>query len=249
MPWWLFLITGIAWLLIAMVVLRFNISSITTVGILLGALFLAAAINEFFVSAVVDTWRWAHILLGILFVFGALWGFFQPKEAFWALASVLGLLLVLQGSMTLIVSIMAKGPLWGLGLAVGILEILLGFWASQQYYPARATLILVWVGFMALFRGIGEIVLRFRGPQGRGVDMANGDDAQDVEQLRAERDRLQSEVERMQGVKRHRLRGVAAVARRRRGRRELLAGAAGRVGAAHDRRRRYLPVGGRPARR
>jgi hypothetical protein len=41
--------------------------------------------------------------------------------------------------------------------------------------------------------------------------MANGDDAQDVEQLRAERDRLQSEVERMQGVKRHRLRAVAAV--------------------------------------
>ncbi len=41
--------------------------------------------------------------------------------------------------------------------------------------------------------------------------MATGDDAQDVEQLRAERDRLQSEVERMQGVKRHRLRGVAAV--------------------------------------
>ena len=54
MPWWLFLITGIAWLLIAMVILRFNISSITTVGILLGALFLAAAINEFFVSSVVE---------------------------------------------------------------------------------------------------------------------------------------------------------------------------------------------------
>ncbi len=161
MPWWLFLITGIAWLLIAMVVLRFNISSITTVGILLGALFLAAAVNEFFVSSVVDTWRWAHIILGVLFVFGSLWAFFQPKEAFWALASVLGFLLVLQGSVTLIHAVMVKGPLWGLGLSVGILEILLGFWASQQYYPARATLILIWVGFMALFRGIGEIVFAF----------------------------------------------------------------------------------------
>jgi len=161
MPWWLFLITGIAWLLIAMVVLRFNISSITTVGILLGALFLAAAINEFFISSVVDSWRWAHIILGVLFVFGSLWGFFQPKEAFWALASVLGLLLVLQGSMTLISSVMAKGPMWGLGMTVGILEILLGFWASQQYYPARATLILIWVGLMAVFRGVGEIVLAF----------------------------------------------------------------------------------------
>ncbi len=41
--------------------------------------------------------------------------------------------------------------------------------------------------------------------------MATGDDAQNAEELRAERDRLQSEVERLQGVKRHRLRGVAAV--------------------------------------
>jgi uncharacterized membrane protein HdeD (DUF308 family) len=161
MPWWLFLITGIAWLLIAMVVLRFNISSIATVGVLLGALFLAAAINEFFMSSVVDTWRWAHIILGVLFVFGSLWGFFRPIDAFWALASVLGFLLVLQGSMTLIASVMAKGPLWGLGMTVGILEILLGFWASQQYFPARATLILIWVGFMALFRGVGQIAFAF----------------------------------------------------------------------------------------
>ena len=40
--------------------------------------------------------------------------------------------------------------------------------------------------------------------------MADGGD-NEVEQLRAERDHLQEEVERMQGVKRHRLRGIAAV--------------------------------------
>jgi uncharacterized membrane protein HdeD (DUF308 family) len=161
MPWWVFLITGIAWLIIAMIVLRFNTDSITTVGILLGALFLAAAVNEFLISSVVESWRWAHIALGVFFVLGALWGFTQPKEAAWALASVLGFLLVLQGTMTLITSVTIKAPLWGLGLATGILEILLGFWASQQYYPARMALILIWIGFMALFRGISEIVLAF----------------------------------------------------------------------------------------
>ena len=42
--------------------------------------------------------------------------------------------------------------------------------------------------------------------------MANGgEDANEVEQLRAERDQLQGEVERMQGVKRRKLRVVAAV--------------------------------------
>jgi uncharacterized membrane protein HdeD (DUF308 family) len=52
-------------------------------------------------------------------------------------------------------------PIWGLGLVTGILEILLGFWASQQLFPARAALVLLWVGFFAIFRGIQAIVLGF----------------------------------------------------------------------------------------
>jgi hypothetical protein len=32
---------------------------------------------------------------------------------------------------------------------------------SQQYYGVRIALILIWVGFMAIFRGIGEIVMAF----------------------------------------------------------------------------------------
>ena len=51
--------------------------------------------------------------------------------------------------------------LWWLGLIVGILELLLGFWASQQFFAARAILIPTWVGFSALFRGISEIVVPF----------------------------------------------------------------------------------------
>jgi uncharacterized membrane protein HdeD (DUF308 family) len=43
--WWLFLITGIAWLLIGVLVLRFNITSVATVGVLIGVLFLGAAVN------------------------------------------------------------------------------------------------------------------------------------------------------------------------------------------------------------
>jgi uncharacterized membrane protein HdeD (DUF308 family) len=45
---------------------------------------------------------------------------------------------------------------------VGILEILLGFWASQQYLSVKRALLLVWVGFFALFRGISEIVIAFQ---------------------------------------------------------------------------------------
>jgi hypothetical protein len=37
----------------------------------------------------------------------------------------------------------------------------LGFWASQQFFAPRALLIITWVGFSALLRGVGEIVLAF----------------------------------------------------------------------------------------
>ena len=43
--WWVFLISGIAWLLIAVILLRFNIASVATIGLMLGAVFLFAAVH------------------------------------------------------------------------------------------------------------------------------------------------------------------------------------------------------------
>jgi uncharacterized membrane protein HdeD (DUF308 family) len=162
--WWLFLITGFAWLLIAVIVLRFTITSIATVGVLLGIMFLGAAVNEFLASSTVSGgWKFVHIALGVLFALGALWGFITPVNTFFALASVLGLLLVFMGTMYIVEALLSReqNPLWWLGLVAGILMVLLAFWVSQQFYPARAELILLWVGFMAIFRGIGELVMAF----------------------------------------------------------------------------------------
>ncbi len=162
--WWVFLVGGLVWFVIALVVLRFDERSITTVGVILGVVFAIASLEEFVTMAMQRSWRWVHLLLGIALLLGALWCFVQPEEAFWALASVLGFLLIFKGTADIVISTMTRdyNALWGLGLAVGILEVLLGFWASQQYYPARAALILIWVGFFALFRGVGEIILAFR---------------------------------------------------------------------------------------
>jgi len=167
--WWLFLLTGVAWFVVALIVLRMNLSSITTVGILLGVVFLASGFEEFFVASVRSSWRWARVLMGIFFFAGAIWCFARPIDAFWSLASVLGFLLVFKGSLDIIeaASTQALNPIWWLGLVVGILEVGLGFWASQQYYPARALLLLLWVGFYAMFRGLSEIVLAFQLRAGR----------------------------------------------------------------------------------
>jgi uncharacterized membrane protein HdeD (DUF308 family) len=163
-PWWLFLIVGVAWLFLSIIVLRFDITSVTAVAYLLGALFVAIAANEFMTMAMVVGWGWLHAILGVFFALGAIFAFIHPYNTFYALASVLGFLLVMMGAFYIFANIATKedNPVWGLGLAAGILEVLLGFWVAQRYFPARAELILIWVGFMAMFRGIGEIVMAFQ---------------------------------------------------------------------------------------
>lgn len=162
--WWIFLLSGFAWLVIAVVVLRFSIASVATIGLLLGAVFLFSAVSEFGV-AVLRGGGWAvlRVILGVLFIGGAIWSFVRPYEAFWALAAAFGLLLILTGGFDIAHSAMTQpiNPVWWLGLVVGILEIGLGFWASQQYIGARAALLVLWVGLYSLFHGIGDIVLAF----------------------------------------------------------------------------------------
>ena len=162
-PWWLFLLTGIAWLILAWVALRFTPASVATVGVLLGALFLYGMLDEFLIAFVLPSWRWLHVLMGVIFAFGAGWSFAQPYNAFWTLASILGLLLIFRGTLDIITSIDARviNSAWWLGMVAGIVEILLGFWASGQYLSVRGVLLLVWVGLFALFRGISEIVIAF----------------------------------------------------------------------------------------
>jgi uncharacterized membrane protein HdeD (DUF308 family) len=162
--WWMFLVTGVLWLIISLIVLRFDITSIATVGALLGVILLIAGANEFMVMSVRAVgWKWLHAILGVLFVIGGIWAFIHPIGAFWELASILGFLLLLKGSMDIVGSVVSRdvNELWWLGLGVGILEVLLAFWVSQQFYAPRAAIIIVWVGFACLFRGISEIVLAF----------------------------------------------------------------------------------------
>lgn len=162
-PWWVLLLTGIAWLIFSVIVLRFTTTSVATIGVLMGVVFLAATVNEFLIASVRPRWRWAHVLLGILFLGGAIWAFVHPYNAFWSLASVIGLLLILEGTFGLIASIDSRliNSAWWLGMLAGIGEIFVGFWASQQALPARGALLIIWVGLLAMFRGFTEIVLAF----------------------------------------------------------------------------------------
>ena len=77
--WWLFLVSGVLWLLIAWVVLRLNSTSIATVGVLLGAVLLIAGINEAGMASLAPGgWKVWHYVMAVIFLLGGLWGFIRP---------------------------------------------------------------------------------------------------------------------------------------------------------------------------
>jgi uncharacterized membrane protein HdeD (DUF308 family) len=162
--WWLFLVSGLIWFVVSLVVLRMNLTSVAAVGVLLGVVFLVSGAEEILVASVRPSWAWARILLAVFFFAGAIWCFVAPFDAFWSLAAALGFLLVFKGTLDIVESITTRAinDVWWLGLVTGVLEIGLGFWASQQYFPSQAALLLLLVGFYALFRGLSEIVLAFQ---------------------------------------------------------------------------------------
>ena len=85
-------------------------------------------------------WKILHGILGVaLHARRRSGAFVQPKQAFWALASVLGFLLLLMGLFEIIAAVATKdvNPLWWLGLIAGILFLVLAFWASQQLVHAK----------------------------------------------------------------------------------------------------------------
>ena len=160
-PWWAHLLVGIAWVIISVIILRFNTTSVATIGLLLGALFLLSAVEEFVIAAVRPVWGWAHALLGLLFIGAAIWSFVTPYGAFWALASVLGILLVVVGTIHVFMAIDRRisTDAWWFGVIGGLLEVFIGFWISAQSARAQAAFLIIWAGLLALFRGIFELVL------------------------------------------------------------------------------------------
>ena len=162
--WWLFLVTGTLWLLFSIIVFRFDYTTVSAISILFGILMLAAAVMEF--ASVFLTHGWRRLLRGVLgaaFAVLAIVSFVHPGDTFKALAAVMSFYFILKGTFDLILAIATRpeNDLWWMGLTLGIVEILLGFWAAGDF-GHKVILLVIWVGAVALTRGISEIVFAFQ---------------------------------------------------------------------------------------
>ena len=157
------LIAGIAWLGIAYVVLQFDRASITTVGVLVGIMFLFSGVEQLALAGMVERGKWVYAIFGVLFLAAGIVALINPEETFAGIADILGVLFLLVGTFWIIQAFGARrtSELWWIGLVSGILMLILAFWTSGQFYVEKAYTLLVFAGIWALMQAVGDIVLAF----------------------------------------------------------------------------------------
>jgi uncharacterized membrane protein HdeD (DUF308 family) len=163
-PWWLFLVTGIGWTVVALILLRFDYTSVSAISILFGIVAISAGILEIAVLMLAaGWWKLLHAVLAFVFIVAGIVAFIHPGDTFLALSAVMSFFLVFAGTFDIISSISARREIevWWLQLIGGIIELALGFWAAG-YYGRSAVLLVAWVAAFVLIRGVRDIVLAFR---------------------------------------------------------------------------------------
>ena len=162
--WWIFLVTGIAWLVFALLVFQWNYTTVYAISFLFGVIALVAGVNEFGQIPFTTTgWKVVHGIVGVLFIVAGIWALVHPHNAFSTLAALIGFFFLVKGIFDITVAFLTKPyfELWWLQLVIGVIEILLAFWVAGDFRE-KTILLVVYVGIIALTRGITEIFLAFK---------------------------------------------------------------------------------------
>jgi uncharacterized membrane protein HdeD (DUF308 family) len=167
--WWLLLITGAAWIVLSIVILRFDYTTVAAVALLFGVYCLVAAVNEITIAAVSSStgWRIAHGVLAALLVVVGVVSFVNLGATFITLAAIISFYFIFRGCFDIAMAFAGTAvPGWWVLLICGLIELGLGFWAAGSWNVSVVVLV-AWVAAGALVHGIGEIALAFQIYQGR----------------------------------------------------------------------------------
>src|SRR5690348_4457055 len=158
--WWVELLLGVFWVLISVVVLKFDQASVTTVGVLTGLMFLVFAAEESILAAIDRRGRWLWVMFSALLTASGIVALIHPASTFAGFADILGFVSLLIGVMWMVQAFSERpiNRLWWLTLISGIVMVVLAFWVSGQFFVVRAYTLLIFAGIWAMTTGIIDIV-------------------------------------------------------------------------------------------
>jgi len=162
--WWLLLLSAALWLVIGIIVLQLDLTSVATVGYLVGFMLVFTGIEQFMVASAAEGYKWAWILFGVFFLLGGLWMVVNPIGGAAALASSLGFLFVMIAIFWMIEAFATKGanPLWWLTLLSAVVMLGMGIWVGSQGLLEKGITLLVFAGVWALMHAVGDVIRAFQ---------------------------------------------------------------------------------------
>jgi hypothetical protein len=162
--WWLWIVFGLAWIVVGVVILQFDDASVTTVGVIVGVMFLASGFQQFAVGSMAERGRGLYWIFGALFLIAGVIALISPENTFAALADILGFLFLLVGLFWILQAFAARelNDLWWVGLISGILMVILAFWTGGQFFIEKSYLLLVFAGIWSLMQGFIDLVRAFQ---------------------------------------------------------------------------------------
>ena len=162
--WWMFLVSGTVWAIFALTIFRFDIKSAGAIGAVVGIVCIVAGFQQFgSVGVAGGGWKLLHLILGVLFVAVGIVALVYPQRTFTEIAAIFAFFLAIKGFFDIMVAFMTRRDvdLWWVMLIVGVVEILLAFWAAGNF-GREAVLLIVWVGAAALAHAVTDFVLAAR---------------------------------------------------------------------------------------
>ena len=99
-PWWLLLLAGIGWMLVALIVLRFDYTSVSAISILFGIVAIFAGVFELVTLFLVrGWWKLLYAVLALVFIVAGIVAFIHPGDTFRALAAVFSFFLIFASAL------------------------------------------------------------------------------------------------------------------------------------------------------
>jgi uncharacterized membrane protein HdeD (DUF308 family) len=158
--WWVALIIGVITSGLGVLVIVHPITGAYGLAILVALTLMVSGIGDILGAA---QWRhsWVPILWGVISIGVGITALVWPDITLWALAALIGVVLIVRGLLRAMASIAGRPPVWGLWLVVGLMELGAGI-ISLVWPQATIFVLAIVIGIDLLIAGIAAIVFALR---------------------------------------------------------------------------------------